>query len=234
MNVCSSGPVLNKPQATILCYAKKKYDIICLTEIKISKSNRNYYFHKDYHTHLNLPTDHLQNSPKEGVATLIRKDLNVREEDIKFITKGRATQIKFNMNEQNFECVCLYAPSQSDTVSTKFFENLFNTLSPTEDSENRIIIGDFNTALDPTLDRKNNTIKYQKIRTSKLINDFALDNSLVDPWRTSHPDRREFSWENTRSSSGIDYAIISAHLNHHLTEASYSTPSVKTDHKPSH
>ena len=155
----------------------------------------------------------------------------MKDADIKFLAKGRATQIKFRMNEQDFECICLYAPSQSDTVSTKFFENLFNTLSPTEDSENRIIIGDFNTTLDPTLDRKNNSIKYQKIRTSKLINDFTLDNSLVDPWRTSHPDRREFSWENTRSASRIDYALISAHLYHHLTEASYSTPPVKTDHK---
>ena len=113
--------MLNKPQATILCYAKRKFDIICLTEIKISKTNQNFYFHKDYHTHLNLPPEHLQNSPKEGVATLIRKDLNVKDTDIKFLAKGRATQIKFRMNEEDFECICLYAPSQSDTVYTNFF-----------------------------------------------------------------------------------------------------------------
>ena len=53
----------------------------------------------------------------------------------------------------------------------------------------------------------------------------------MDPWRTNHPDRQEFSWGNTRSASRIDYSLISAHLYHHLTEANYSTPPVKTDHK---
>ena len=93
------------------------------------------------------------------------------------------------------------------------------------------MIGDFNTTLDPKLDRKDNSIKYQKMKTSKLINDYILENSLVDPWRTSHPDRQEFSWRNSRSASRIYYSLISAHLYHHLTEANYSTPPVKTDHK---
>ena len=190
MNVCSSGPVLNKPQATMLCYAKKKIDIICLAEIKISKVNQNFYYHKDYNTYLNLPSEHLQNSPKEGVATLIRKDLNVNDNDVRFLVKGRATHIKVKLNEEDFECICLYAPSQSDTVSAKFFETLFNTLQDSDECENRILIGDFNTTLDPKLDRKDSAIKYQKIQTSKLINDYALDNSLVDPWRTTHPGRQ--------------------------------------------
>ena len=191
--------MLNKPQATILCYAKRKFDIICLTEIKISKKNQNFYFHKDYNTHLNLPSEHLQNSPKEGVATLIRKDLHVKEKDVTYPIQGRATHIKITLNEETFECTCLYAPSQSDTVSSKFYENFFSLLDNTN-CENRIIIGDFDTTLDPKLDRKDNSIKYQKMKTSKLINDYILENSLVDPWRTNHPDRQEFSWGNTRSA----------------------------------
>ena len=230
LNICASGPVLNKPQATIHCYAKKKYDVICLTEIKISKKNQNFFIHKDYDTHLNLPPDHLQNSPREGVATLVRKDLNVSTKDITFPIQGRATHMKITVNNEIFECPCLYAPSQSDTVSFKFYEDLLSHLD-TSNSENHIIIGDFNTTLDPKLDRKDNSIPYQKMKTSKFLNNYMLENSLVDPWRTNHPDRKEFSWANTRSASRIDYALISAHLYHHLTEANYSTPPVKTDHK---
>lgn len=185
MNVCSSGPVLNKPKAAILCYARKKFDIICLMEIKISKKNQNYYFHKDYNTHLNLPSQHLQNSPKEGVATLIRKDLNVKENDVTYPIQGRATHIKITINQETFECTCLYAPSQSDSVSFKFFESLFSLLD-NSNCKNHMIIGDFNTTLDPRLERKDNSIKYQKLKSSKLINDYILENSLVDPWRTSH------------------------------------------------
>ena len=123
-------------------------------------------------------------------------------------------------------------PPPKVTLSQQsFFLNLFNSLPDTSDNENLILIGDFNTTLDPNLDRKDNSIRYQKLKTSKLINDYALDNSLVDLWRTTHPDRREFSWGNSRSASRIDYALISAHLYHHLTEANYSTPPVKTDHK---
>ena len=223
--------MLDKPQTTILSYARRKFDIICLTEIKISKVNRNYFAHKEYNTYLNLPPDHQKNSPREGVATLVRKELCTESFEISFPVEGRATRIKLKLNEENFDCLCLYAPAQSDAVSSNFFENLLEPLPDTNEAENSIIIGDFNTVLDPALDRKDPHIKYQKPRTSKLINDHALSNSLVDPWRTSHPDKREYSWANSRSASRIDYALISAHLYHQTTDASYSTPPVKTDHK---
>ena len=71
----SSGPHLNNPQSIINYFAKRKIDIICLTEIKISKANRNYYFHKEYKNSLNLPPDPLNNAPKEGLAILIRREL---------------------------------------------------------------------------------------------------------------------------------------------------------------
>ena len=83
----------------------------------------------------------------------------------------------------NLSCHCLYAPSQSDDVWSKFFTTFFASL-PT--SFNNFFIGDFNAVLVPTLDRKNTS--------TKIIADFMLDNAAVDPWRTSHPEKLEFSW----------------------------------------
>ena len=186
--MCSSGPVLTKPQSTILHFAKKKVDIICLTEIKISKSNRNFYFHKDYNTYLNLPPDPFNNAPREGVATLIKKELCENNFDVSFPVEGRATHIKFEINDEKLDCHCLYAPSQSDTVSSKFFTELLDSLP---DCDNSIFLGDFNTVLDPALDRKDTDRPYHKPKTSRIINDHALNNALVDPWRTANPLKRE-------------------------------------------
>ena len=58
-----------------------------------------------------------------------------------------------------------------------------------------------------------------------------LDNALVDPWRTTHPNKKEFSWKNSKSASRIDYALLPAHLYHQVTEIEYLTPPIKTDHK---
>ena len=64
LNVCASRTLLNKAQSIILNFAKRKTDLICLTKIKISKTNKNFYHHKHYNTYLNLPPDPLNNAPR--------------------------------------------------------------------------------------------------------------------------------------------------------------------------
>ena len=75
LNIRASGQTLIKPQATILHFARKATDIMCFTEVKISKKNHNYYHHKDYNTYHNLPDNHQEQAPKEGLIILIRKTL---------------------------------------------------------------------------------------------------------------------------------------------------------------
>ena len=95
-----------------------------------------------------------------------------------------------------------------------------------------MIIGDFNAVLDPKIDRKDPSITYQKPRTQKLLTDYMLENAMVDPWRSTYPQKQEFSWENTRGSpSRIDFSLIPAHLYHQVVQTEYYTPSIQTDHK---
>ena len=228
LNIQSTGHLLTKPQTIIDFFARRKTDIICLTEIKISKTNQNFYHHKDYHTTLNLPLDPLNNSPKEGIAILIHKDIHNHKTTITNQTPGKVSKIQTDINNEEYTFYCLYAPSQSDLVSNNFFSNL---LQDPPQTINTIFIGDFNTVLDPNIDRKDPSKPYHKPKTSKTINDYILDNALVDPWRTTHPNKKEFSWKNYKSASRIDYALLPAHLYHQVTESEYLTPPIKTDHK---
>ena len=52
-------------------FAQQNTDIMCITEVKISKKNYNYYNHKDYNTFHNLPANHQELAPKEGLIILI-------------------------------------------------------------------------------------------------------------------------------------------------------------------
>ena len=126
LNIRASGQVLSKPQATILHFARQNADIMCITEVKISRKNYNYYHHKDYNTFHNLPANHQEQAPKEGLIILIRKTLCYNPPTITHIHPGRATTILFKLPELTLKCYCLYAPSQNDTTSLPFYEDLFD------------------------------------------------------------------------------------------------------------
>ena len=230
LNIRASGQDLSKPQATIIHFAQQNTDIMCITEVKISRKNYNYYHHKDYNTFHNLPTNHQEQAPKEGLIILIRKTLCYNPPTITHIHPGRATTILFNLPELSLKCYCLYAPSQNDTTSLPFYEDLFDT-HPPDPTQNTIYIGDFNVVQNTTLDRRNPSINYHKPKTHKYLTSSMLDHALVDPWRTQHPNAVQYSWDNKTSASRIDFALVSANLYHQVTNTTYSAPPVDTDHK---
>ena len=132
------------------------------------------------------------------------------------------------MNEQTFNAFCIYAPSQGDSASIEFYEAL---IKETRDIENCIVIGDFNVVLDPRMDRKNPNITYHKPKTQKFLADYILENAMVDPWRSTYPQKKEYSWENRGSASRIDFSLIPAHLYHQVAQTEYYRPPIHTDHK---
>ena len=214
LNICASGKQLTKAQSLIGHFARKKIDLICLSEVKISKQNRNFFHHKEYNTFLNTPTDHLQNSPKEGIAILLSKDIDPQHVKVENFDPGRASKVEFQVNDQKFTTFCIYAPSQGDSTSEKFYTNLLNKV---ELNENSIILGDFNVVLDPKIDRNDPEIPYHKPKTRKILTDYILEHAMVDPWRATNPAKVEFSWKNTRgSASRLDFTLIPAHLYHQV------------------
>ena len=176
-----------------------------------------------------MPNDPLNNSPKERLAILVSKNINPQKINVENISPGRATKVDFQVNKQNFSAFCIYAPSQGDSVSEKFYTDL---LEIAERTDNSIIIGDFNVVLDPKMDRKDPSRSYHKPNTLKLLTTYMLEHAMVNPWRATYPQKVEFSWENTRSAaSRIDYSLIPAHLYHQVAKTEYTTAPIKTDHK---
>merc|ERR1711942_627977 len=141
----------------------------------------------------------------------------------------KATIILFKFPNLTLKCYCLYAPSQNDTTSLAFYEDLFDS-HPPDPTQNTIYIGDFNVVQNTTLDRKNHNIKYHKPKTHKYLTASMLDHALVDPWRTQYPNKIKFSWDNKSSASRIDFALVSDNLYHQVTDTSYSTAPVDTVH----
>merc|ERR1712114_120004 len=74
-------------------------------------------------------------------------------------------------------------------------------------------------------------IRYHKPKTHKYLTASMLDHALVDPWRTQHPYKILYSWNNKTSASRIDFALVSDNLYHQVTDTNYSTAPVETDHK---
>ena len=227
LNIFSTGPDLTKPQTLINSLAKQKTDIICITEAKITNKNRNYFSHSLYDTHINASPEQ---TTKQGIVTLTAKHLRDHISKHDTLYEGTTNLIKLSLDHKNFNIICIYAPSQGDTESVPFFTKLFEDNNLQHD-DNNIIIGDFNTVQDDNMDRPLGAKEYYKKKTARLINNFKLDNSLVDPWRITYPEIREYSWKNSRYASRIDYALISAHTYHQVQSIEYFTPPIHSDHK---
>ena len=228
LNISSSGPDLMKPQTLINSLHRKFTDIICITEAKITKKNKFFFKHTGYSPpHINKPSSE---SAKEGVVTLISNRLNNNVTKHETLIEGKATKIQLNINNQNFNILCIYAPSQGDNVSKPFYEKILVD-EHFENNHHNIIIGDFNVIQTQQLDRHPNPKSYYKKNTAKTINNFKLDYAMVDPWRTTHPEKQTFSWQNRTHASRIDYALISASTYHLVQNTEYFEPPVQTDHK---
>merc|ERR1711954_10350 len=133
MGISTLGPQAKfypnpRPQSYTL--PEKNTDIMCITKVKIYKKNYNYYHHKDYNTYHNLPDNHQEQAPKEGLIILIRKALCHNHPIITHTHPGRATTILFKFPNLTLKFYCLYAPSQNDTTSLAFYEDLFDSNPP--------------------------------------------------------------------------------------------------------
>ena len=151
-----------------------------------------------YNSYLNTPNDLLNNSPKEGLAILVSKNIDPLKVNVENISPGRATKVDFQVNEQGFSAFCIYSPSQGDSVSEKFYNDL---LERAEQTDNSIIIGDFNVVLDPPIDRKDPNITYHKPNTLRLLTNYMLEHAMVGFWRATYSKNVQFSWKNTRSAA---------------------------------
>ena len=89
-------------------------------------------------------------SNKEGVAFLINRQSDIKCSNFNEIVVGRMATLQIKINNKDITLVNVYGPNDDNT---QIFEKL-ETFVANNDEQNLIIGGDFNTVLNPNIDKK--------------------------------------------------------------------------------
>jgi exonuclease III len=163
----------------------------------------------------------------KGVAILLKQELNATVIKHTDISTGCLQALELEINEKNIIVINIYGPNDDDAT---IFNKLDNFIAQNLD-KTFVIGGDFNTVLNSTIDKKNglkNTHPHIRRKLSSIMQTY----SLVDIWRTLHPDKHQFTWHSNSKPtifSRLDYFLISDNLVN-FTNTSSIKPGFNTDH----
>ena len=166
-------------------------------------------------------------SGARGVAMFMTKEIHQQLKNIYTDLEGRVIISDLHKNGTILTIVALYAPNQDNP---EFFGKIQKELR--NRSEHKLIIGDFNLALDLEMDRENTYNNNNKARDEvcNLCDKFFMK----DIWRVQNETRREFSWMKKGSypikASRIDLALVSGGIDQRVEMVQYLS-SVFTDHR---
>jgi len=165
-----------------------------------------------------------------GVAILFPSRGSFDIEDSWSDIDGRIAMVKIKFENEMIFLINVYAPTKNNQrQQLEFFSNLQTVVTNNEEAS-LVIAGDFNTYLDPLLDKQGGNIEPVSQYTAKLQN--LIDNQdLVDVWRTYNPTTKRFTWRqnNPLIQSRLDYFFISLNLMQNIENCDIK-PSIKTDH----
>ena len=164
---------MKKKRRALFKYFQERADIICLQETHsaedIEKIWTTEWGGKIYFEHAD--------STSKGVCILVNKCTKFEISKIIFKSEGRLIICQATINDANTVClVNLYAPNK-DTPA--FFELIKDKLKDT--CEQKILIGDFNLALDNDRDRMMCTTNNDK--SKEKVQDIMNQYLLSDTWR---------------------------------------------------
>ncbi|MGL5901954.1 MAG: endonuclease/exonuclease/phosphatase family protein, partial [Cetobacterium sp.] len=103
---------------------------------------------------------------------------------------------------------------------------------PDMDSHQLIIGGDFNLVLDTDLDRSSRR-PVTVTKMAKSVKKFMDTYKIIDPWRTLHPNTRQYSYYSPvhQTYTRIDYFLIDSKLLQQTKHCNYETLML-SDHSP--
>lgn len=164
---------------------------------------------------------------RQGVAILVNNYCKDKTNFVYSDENGRFLHVTFEESGKLYNIISLYAPN--DTCErTKFFEFVGKY---TENLENIVIGGDFNTSLS-SFDRGSKT-KHVINEPCKRLLQLIDDNDVYDVWRTRNAHSKVFSWKrisnNELQQSRIDYFLVSKQLSTNIQNVFYNVTSL-SDH----
>ena len=164
-------------------------------------------------------------SKARGTCILFRKDFFCNITNVSTDYAGRIICCDINTSSENNSlslCV-IYGPNQD---SPAFFNSITQRLA--DYGENILVIGDFNVAMEPAIDRLNSI--QNNHRAHSAILEMCEEYMLSDVWRTRNEHTRRYSWSRGgRTASRIDYALVSKGIEQEIENTCY-LQSILTDH----
>ncbi|KAG9281959.1 hypothetical protein AMEX_G541 [Astyanax mexicanus] len=144
----------------------------------------------------------------KGVLILVKRKLNITVELAGGDSDGRWCFASIILNDIKCSIVSVYAPNIFDP---EFFACLKLKLLLLGNRQ-LIVGGDFNSVIDPKIDRTSSSGYSVSNSSSDNLNSFLSDLNLYDPWRLNHPKDNNFTFFSPRykTFSRLDYIFISS------------------------
>ena len=160
-----------------------------------------------------------------GSAILIKRNTEIEVLDSCSDIEGRIVLIQFMYKDEKCVLVNVYAPNKDDPTFWLEVLRLFERYEG-----KRILAGDFNLVMDPTLDKSTNLTKNLD-KSAEILKNYSEDTFLTDIWRVRNPEVKQFSFitRNPFYGSRLDYILIDTSIQGWVTEVKM-IPAFKTDH----
>uniref|UniRef100_A0A3B4D1Q7 exodeoxyribonuclease III n=1 Tax=Pygocentrus nattereri TaxID=42514 RepID=A0A3B4D1Q7_PYGNA len=154
------------------------------------------------------------NLKKCGTSILIRKDISFISSYILTDPEGHYVIINGTIGKDTLTLVNIYGPNSE---SPAFFHSLVSETSKFSDSA-FIIGGDFNTVLNPRIDRSISAQCDINNNSTTLLKQYMSDYGLVGIWRLQNPSSKEYSYYSLfrKSYSHIDYFLSKNSIAHRI------------------
>jgi exonuclease III len=148
-------------------------------------------------------------SNSRGVAILFNNNFEYKLHNVKTDALGNYLLLDLTIEGERITLVNIYGPNNDNP---NFYENILEKIEEFE-NEKYILCGDFNLALNQSLDTNN----YMHINNPKA-RDKILENfekySFRDPFRELHPQLKKYTWvkKNPFKQARLDFYLLSDNL----------------------
>ena len=196
------------------------------TDISVESDWASEYTGKTYFSH--------GSSNSRGVAILLPQDskVSICVRSVKNDLSGRILLLDCEIEGNPLLIVSIYAPTKDNVEhQISFLDNLKMLLEDYSDKP-MVIGGDFNTYLNPKIDKQGGKAEKSSSYHSNLTT-LIEEYSLADIWRLRNKDKLQFTWRSKAHTgliqSRLDFFLVSLALESEIGNVAIA-PSIGTDH----
>ena len=202
-----------------------KADIVLLQETHLLQTEDKSLLTPNFHQIFSS----CHNSRQRGVSILIHKRLDFSLKNVIKDAEGRYVIVQATIFNKLYTITNLYAPNIDEPT---FFHTIFSQISDLSADSITLIGGDFNTVLNPLLDRSGITKKVPDSNSAKVIQEYMEDFGLSDGWRLKNPHKRDYTFLSGvhKSLSRIDFFLINNSIISKISTKIH--PIIISDHAP--